>query len=58
MFRTITEEPPARIGKIFSKASYYGKSTTYAPGRGDWQCAFDTHQDRNYTVSITFSRLK
>ena len=51
MFHSITTEPPARVGKIFSSASYNGKSTTYAPGRGDWQCAFDTHQMRNYTVS-------
>ena len=44
MFRTITEEPPARVGKIFGTQSYYGKSTTFASGREDWQSAFDTHQ--------------
>ena len=52
MFRSITEEPEPRIGKIFSKASYVGKSTTYAPGREDWNTDYKTHMSRSYSVSI------
>lgn len=52
MFRSITEEPEPRIGKIFSKASYFGKSTTYAPGRDDWNTDYKTHMSRSYNVSI------
>lgn len=54
MFRSITEEPEPRIGKIFSKASYVGKSTTYAPGREDWNTDYKTHMSRSYSVSIIY----
>ena len=29
MFKTMSENPPERVGKHFSEQSYYGKSTTF-----------------------------
>ena len=51
MFRSITEEPEPRIGKIFSAGSFHGKSTTFAQGREDWNTDYKTHMDRSYSVS-------
>ena len=51
MFRSITEEPPPRIGKIFSEGSFHGKSTTYAPGREDWNTDYKTHMTKSFVVS-------
>ena len=51
MFRSITVEPAPRIGKIFAAGSFHGKSTTYAPGREDWNTDYKTHMERSYAVS-------
>ena len=51
MFRTITKNPDPRVGKIFSNASYYGKSTTFAQGREDWNTDYKTHMSKSYVVS-------
>ena len=36
MFHSMSENPPHRVGKIFPPASLHGKSTTFEPGREDW----------------------
>ena len=57
MFHTMSENPPHRVGKIFSNQSYIGKSTTYAPGREDWNLKKISHTHSNFNVShlsITF----
>ena len=51
MFHTISENPPYRVGKIFSDQSYYGKSTTYATGRDEWNLPKISHMHENFTVS-------
>ena len=51
MFNAISENPPHRVGKIFSEQSYIGKSTTFAPGREDWNLPKQTRNKMDYTVS-------
>ena len=51
MFRSISQNPEPRVGKIFGPGSYHGKSTTYAPGRVDWNTDYKTHMDRGFVVS-------
>jgi len=52
MFRSITQNPDPRVGKIFGPGSFVGKSTTFAPGRADWNTDYVTHMDRSFIVSI------
>jgi len=47
----MSENPPHRVGKIFSNQSYIGKSTTYAPGREDWNLKKISHTHSNFNVS-------
>ena len=51
MFRTISQNPPPRVGKIFGSMSYHGKSTTFAQGREDWNTDYKTHMSKSYVVS-------
>ena len=52
MFATITENPPERPGKKFNEQSTYGKSTTFAPGRDDWNLPMESEAARKYSVSL------
>lgn len=51
MFHSMSENPPHRVGKIFSHLSYWGKSTTFAPGREDWNLPQVSDTTRKFTVS-------
>ena len=51
MFNSISENPPHRVGKIFSQQSYIGKSTTFAPGREDWNLPKETRNKMDFKVS-------
>ena len=51
MFHSISENPPHRVGKIFCDLSYFGKSTTFAPGREDWNLKKISHTHEKFNVS-------
>ena len=51
MFHSMSENPPHRVGKIFSKLSVWGKSTTFAPGREDWNLPKISDTKRRFVVS-------
>ena len=51
MFHSMSENPPHRVGKIFSRLSYWGKSTTFAPGREDWNLPKISDTQRRFIVS-------
>ena len=52
MFHSISENPPHRVGKIFCDLSYFGKSTTFAPGREDWNLKKISHAHEKFEVSF------
>ena len=54
MFHTMSENPPYRVGKIFSEQSYYGKSTTYAPGNEAWNQPKESVTKAGFGVSPYF----
>ena len=54
MFHSISENPPHRVGKIFCDLSYFGKSTTFAPGREDWNLKKISHNHEKFEVSNKF----
>ena len=47
----MSENPPHRVGKIFSHLSYWGKSTTFEPGREDWNLPKISDTKRRFVVS-------
>ena len=51
MFHSISQNPPHRVGKIFCDLSYFGKSTTFAPGREDWNLKKISHAHEKFNVS-------
>lgn len=51
MFHSMSENPPHRVGKIFSHLSYWGKSTTFEPGREDWNLPKISDTKRRFVVS-------
>ena len=51
MFHSISQNPPHRVGKIFCDLSYIGKSTTFAPGREDWNLKKISHAHEKFNVS-------
>jgi hypothetical protein len=53
----MSENPPHRVGKIFSRLSYWGKSTTFAPGREDWNLPKISDTHRRFVVSYLSSIL-
>ena len=47
----MSDNPPHRVGKIFGKNSVQGKSTTFAPGREDWNLPKISDTKRQFVVS-------
>lgn len=54
MFHSMSENPPHRVGKIFSHLSVWGKSTTFEPGRADWNLPKISDTQRRFVVSTFF----
>ena len=54
MFNSISQNPPERIGKIFCDLSFQGKSTTFAPGREDWNIPKQTATSMHFKVRTIF----